>query len=86
MNKLLQFTVASLALVWISSCKEGREWPAYDSTEERLGFEERYNRETLEKLNKRMDELEKALVADPEEGKRKELEVERERLTRRLER
>ncbi|MEM1084567.1 MAG: extracellular solute-binding protein [Verrucomicrobiota bacterium] len=86
MNKLLQFAVASLALVWISSCKEGREWPAYDSTEERLGFEERYNRETLEKLNKRMDELEKALVADPEEGKRKELEVERERLTRRLER
>ncbi|MEP4078932.1 ABC transporter substrate-binding protein [Haloferula sp.] len=86
MRNVLHLLVPLLAMLWFSSCREAREWPDYDSNEERLNFEERYNRETLEKLNKRVAEVEEALGEDPDEAKRKELNEEQARLSQRLER
>ena len=86
MRNIFHLLVPLLALLWISSCRESREWAEYDSNEERLNFEKRYNHETLEKLDKRMTEIEEALGENPDAAKRNALNEERARLTRRLER
>ncbi|MFC7336990.1 extracellular solute-binding protein [Haloferula chungangensis] len=78
--------IAMLAVVLLTHCKDSREWAPYDCTEERLKFEERFNAEVLKKLEQRKGELEETLAGELTDAKREELEKERERLDRRLER
>lgn len=78
--------IAILAMVFLSTCRDGRELADYDSTEERQKFEERYNAKVLKTLEKRQGEVEELLLGDLEEVKRGELEKEMGRLEQRLER
>lgn len=63
-------TVIALAVVvpLLTQCRKAREFPPYDNTAEREAFYERYNRETLEKLEKRKAELEAKLAENPDDA------------------
>jgi microcin C transport system substrate-binding protein len=78
--------IAVLAVVFLSTCRDSRQRAPYDSTEERLKFEERYNEQVLKTLTTRQGELEELLSGDLDEAKRQELEKEMGRLGKRLER
>ncbi|MCH7227169.1 extracellular solute-binding protein [Haloferula sp. A504] len=75
-----------LAAVLIGGCREARTHDPYDNTAEREAFYERFNRETIEKLEKRKAELQEQLAGDLDDAARKEAQSLLDDLERRLER
>ena len=70
----------------ISACRKLEAYSAYDNTQERAAFYERYNAEVLEKLETQKKELEAALAGELPEAERKEKKQQLEDTLRHLQR
>jgi len=86
MTRRIATTLLPLTLLWHTGCRSEREWAAYDCSEERERFEQRYNRNVREELARKQAELEEALAGELGDEARAEKQSELERTRRRLER
>ncbi len=70
----------------LSSCRKGKETAAYDGTQERQQFHERYNAEVLKRIESGIATLEEELAGELDDSGRAEKEQALSDLRRRLER
>jgi microcin C transport system substrate-binding protein len=86
MTRLILPVAAAMVLAVVSSCERPPDYEAYDNTNERELFYQRYNAGVVEKLSKRKTELEAALAGNLPAEERASKEQEHGDLLRRMER
>lgn len=85
-RRLCRCLLAAFICLGFAGCRKQDGYAAYDNTQERTAFYERYNAEVLEKLETQKRELETALAGDLPDADRKEKQQQLEDTLRHLQR